>query len=144
MNSAVGVSSCTSCPSGMWSAGESTNSSSCVADTSDHCSVGSHEFSKDGVSTYANGPVCVAQNIYPADEVAHCVFEHTWRDVIWDKQVFRTGGLGRRMTVGEWEVWVCVTQHQCVAAGDALCFTYSETREVFVPWHYNSVLSLFT
>ena len=109
MNFAVGVSSCTSCPSGMWSAGESTNSSSCVADTNDHCSVGSREFSQDGVSTYANGPVCVAQNIYPADEVAHCVFEHTWHDVIWD-----------------------------------LFFTCSGTREVFVPWHYDSVLRLFT
>ena len=52
---------------------------------------------------------CVAQNIYPADEVAHCVFEHTWHDVIWD-----------------------------------LCFTCSETREVFVSWHYNSGLRLFT
>ena len=60
-------------------------------------------------SASTNGPVCVAQNIYPADEVAHCVFEHTWHDVIWD-----------------------------------LCFTYSETREVFDPWHYNSVLRLFT
>jgi Leucine-rich repeat (LRR) protein len=89
----------------------------------------------------ANDTLCVPNNLYPAPNVAHCVFEHTWRDLRSMQVSFSTGGLGRLMTDSEWEVWVCM-EHPCATdKDDTVCFTYSEAHHVFVPWGYKSHLT---
>jgi hypothetical protein len=30
------------------------------------------------------------------------------------------------MTVGEYEVWLCDTKHECAPEGDMMCFTFNE------------------
>ena len=37
-----------------------------------------------------------------------------------------TGGLGKLMTVDEYEVWLCDTKHECAPEGDMMCFTFNE------------------
>ena len=107
----------------------------CVHNTSHQC-VG------DTLSLFTGGvELCVSKNVYPSSEVKHCIFEHTWKDVRDDRTVFKTGGLGRRMTE-EIEVWVCTVRHPCTVGGDWMCFTFSETHLVIVPWGLNSVLGV--
>ena len=92
----------------------------------------------------ANDTLCVPNNLYSAPNVAHCVFEHTWRDLRSMQGSFSTGGLGKLMTDFEWEVWVCM-EHPCATdKNDRVCFTYSEAHYVFffcVPWGYKSHLT---
>ena len=99
------------------------------------CDGAASPFSLDGDT------VCVPNIIYPAPNVSHCVFEHTWRDLRSMQVSFSTGGLGRLMTDSEWEVWVCM-EHPCATdTDDRVCFTYSEAHHVFVPWGYKSHLT---
>ena len=89
----------------------------------------------------ANDTLCVPNNLYPAPNVAHCVFEHTWRDLRSMQGSFSTGGLGKLVTDFEWEVWVCM-DHPCATdKDDKVCFTFSEAHHVFVPWGYKSHLT---
>jgi len=83
----------------------------------------------------------VPNNLYPAVNVSHCVFDYTWEDVRKNKHLYKTGGLGKKMS-NAWQVWVCA-EHPCATdKNDRVCFTYSEENHVFVPWGYNSVLRL--
>jgi hypothetical protein len=53
--------------------------------------------------------------------------------------LYRTGGLGKLMTLTEYEVWVCVREHPCAQdENDMVCFTYNEKHKIFVPWGLNS------
>ena len=89
----------------------------------------------------ANDTLCVPNNLYPAPNVAHCVFEHTWRDLRSMQGSFSTGGLGKLVTDFEWEVWVCM-DHPCATdKDDKVCFTFIEAHHVFVPWGYKSHLT---
>ena len=55
--------------------------------------------------------------------------------------VFHRGGLGKLMTVNEYEVWVCISDHPCVEEeNDMVCFTSKEKKTVFVPWAFGSVV----
>ena len=91
-------------------------------------------------ATASGDMICVPKHIYPHPEAEHCVFNHTWTDVIRAPDVFATGGLGKLLRA-EWKVWVCAAAHPCVAReGDQACFTYSERHAVFVPWGFNSAL----
>jgi len=93
-------------------------------------------------STASGGTVCIPRHIYPSPEAQHCVFGKTWKDVIRNRDLFATGGLGKKMRDG-WEVWVCAVAHPCVERkGDWACFTYFERHEVFVPWGFNSALNV--
>ena len=84
-----------------------------------------------------NDTVCVPKNIYPAPNVSHCVFDYMWEEVLENKHLYKTGGLGRKMR-DEWKVWVCM-EHPCATdENDRVCFTFSEEHRVFVPWGYNS------
>ena len=84
--------------------------------------------------------MCIPRHIYPSPKVKTCVFGKTWKDVMGDRDLLATGGLGKKQRT-EWKVWVCDAAHPCVERkGDWLCFTYSESHEVFVPWDFNSVL----
>ena len=50
-----------------------------------------------------------------------------------------TGGLGKLLVLDEFEAWLCSTLSSCGGAGGAggaVCFTFSEAREVFVPWGF--------
>lgn len=53
-----------------------------------------------------------------------------------------TGGLGKFMIPGQWEVWLCQTGVVCggVEQREDVCFTYSEEYFVFVPWGLRSEL----
>ena len=90
----------------------------------------------------AGDTLCVPNNLYPAANVSHCEFAHTWDDVAENKHLYRTGGLGKKMS-GAWQVWVCQGAHPCSDnKKDTVCFTYSEVHRVFVPWGYNSDLRI--
>ena len=81
--------------------------------------------------------------IYPAQEVAHCVLDQTWQEISLQWDSFFTGGLGRELVVDEWEVWLCASDVPCaLERGGLVCFTYSEAHQVFVPWGDNKHLSL--
>ena len=66
---------------------------------------------------------------------------------------YRTGGLGRRITRGVWEVWICTdSDHGCPSAVDQwFCFVVDErialpqerAPQQYVPWGYNANLKLF-
>ena len=43
----------------------------------------------------AGDTLCVPNNLYPAANVSHCEFAHTWDDVAENKHLYRTGGLGK-------------------------------------------------
>jgi hypothetical protein len=90
----------------------------------------------------AGDTFCVPNNLYPAPNVSHCVFENTWQDVRKDNYFYKTGGLGKMMRDG-WEVWVCMDHPCCANKKDKVCFTYNEVHHVFAPWGYNSHLHIF-
>ena len=81
------------------------------------------------------------ESLFPAPHVAHCVFGLTWVQLR-KLRCLSTGGLGKLLVVNEFEVWVCTTLSSCGGAGSAggegsaVCFTFSEVREVFLPWDY--------
>ena len=88
-----------------------------------------------------------SSTLFPAPQVAHCVLGLTWvqlRKLGPDAFAASasTGGLGKLLVVDEFEVWVCTTLSSCGGAGSAggegsaVCFTFSEVREVFLPWDY--------
>ena len=41
----------------------------------------------------------------------------------------------------EFEMWVCTRHSSCGSASGAVCFTYREGLEVFVPWGLESELN---
>jgi len=89
----------------------------------------------------AGDTLCVPNNIYPTPNVLHCVFAHTWEDVVKNRHLYKTGGLGKMMR-DTWEVWVCM-EHPCATdKNDRVCFTFDEEHRVFVPWGYNSHLRI--
>ena len=86
------------------------------------------------------------EEFFPGENVLKCAFDGTWaevRDGV-GKGVMQTGGLGKMMIDGEWEVWMCGSQLPCaLAKNDWVCFTYNEIHGQFVPWGYNRRLRLF-
>ena len=78
---------------------------------------------------------------FPAPVVHDCVLEKTWEQLRELGRVFTTGGLGREMVADEFEVWVCTRHSSCGSAAGAVCFTYREGLEVFVPWGLESELN---
>jgi len=85
--------------------------------------------------------ICVPKNIYPSSDVVHRNFDKKWGDIKMNRSSFKTGGLGKKTTPDQWEVWVCDINHPSVrGGGDSMCFTFSEENHVFVPWGLNSVL----
>lgn len=97
---------------------------------------------------------------------AHCSLNYTFKELVdrfkhGQAPVWNTGGLGRRMHQGRFEMWLCLKEHQCVAAsspGDWFCFVLDEelavskggprsealnAPEQWVPWGLNSDLNLF-
>ena len=89
----------------------------------------------------AGTALCVPERLLPAPSVQDCVLGQTWKQLRALGRVFSTGGLGREMVVGEFEVWVCTRDSSCGGAVGAVCFTYSEGLEVFVPWGLESELN---
>ena len=111
-----------------------------TANPSTICDNKSSPFSVDGTVL-----VCVRNDIESSSGVSHCVFEKTWTQLYRGthglQSGYRTGALGKLMTVTEYEVWVCVREHSCVQdEDDMVCFTYNEKLNVFVPWGFNSVV----
>ena len=81
--------------------------------------------------------------VCPSPAVSQCVLEKTWKEMI-GKIEFKTGGLGRKIVDGKFEVWVCLSDHYSCSeqVDDALCFTFSEQHNVFVPWGFSKELSM--
>ena len=89
----------------------------------------------------AGDTLCVPNHLFPAPNVAHCVFENMWEDVVENKHLYNIGGLGKKMR-DMWQVWVCM-EHPCATdKNDRVCFTFSEAHRVFVPLGYNSRLRI--
>ena len=89
----------------------------------------------------AGAALCVPERLFPAPHVAHCVLGLTWRQLrdlgpVAFAAAASTGGLGKLLVLDEFEAWLCSTLSSCGGAGGAVCFTFSEAREVFVPWGY--------
>ena len=81
--------------------------------------------------------------LYPKPGATQCAFDRSWEDVKQNRHIFQTGGLGKKMRLDEWKVWVCGSQLPCaLATGEWICFTYNEMHDVFVPWGYNSMLRI--
>jgi len=103
------------------------------------CTENTRAFSVNGI------PLCVPNDLYPAADVSHCVFDKPWKDVRGGskRKILQTGALGQRMVEYEWEVWVCGAQLPCaLEKGDWVCFTYNEVHHVYVPWGYNLNLQI--
>ena len=55
-----------------------------------------------------------------------------------------TGGLGRLIVEGEYEVWVCAHKDPCALGGDFFfCYVFQEKTHKFVPWDQHYMLHLF-
>ena len=123
---------CASCGAGKY-ANAATGATACVWTI---CDGDASLFSVGGTV-----PLCVSNNIYPSSDVSHCVFDKTWEQLRRMHGLYRTGGLGKLMTLTEYEVWVCVREHPCAQdENDMVCFTYNEKHKIFVPWGLNSVV----
>lgn len=75
--------------------------------------------------------------------VQHCSVPFGWDDLVNLPEFrtrFKTGGLGRRMVPGRFEVWVCDRFDACVPDGkhDLMCYAYDEWTKNFVPLSLNS------
>jgi len=134
----VGV--CLPCPPGLMTAGiGGAGAANCVepasllplADTA--CAGAARPFAAAGAP-----PLCVPELLFPAGNVAHCVLGLTWAQLRPSAvaSAVSTGGLGKALVVDEFETWLCSTLSSCGSVGGAVCFTFSEAREVFVPWGY--------
>ncbi|EKX49158.1 hypothetical protein GUITHDRAFT_136318 [Guillardia theta CCMP2712] len=68
----------------------------------------------------------------------NCQMNHTWDDVIHGQlaknQTFKSGGLGKLMTRGEFEVWVCSYQDECAKPRNPFCYVFNEQQKLFIPW----------
>ena len=64
--------------------------------------------------------LCVPERFLPAPSVQDCVLGQTWKQLRALGRVFSTGGLGREMVVGEFEVWVCTRDSSCRGAAGAV------------------------
>jgi hypothetical protein len=110
-----------------------------TANPSTICDNKSSPFSVDGTVL-----VCVRNDIESSSGVSHCVFEKTWEQLIGSMHgLYHTDGLGKLMTVKQYEVSVCISirEHPCVQdENDMACFTYSEMDNMFVSWQFNSVV----
>jgi len=100
------------------------------------CAGGAHPFAIAGAAA-----LCVPERLFPATHVAHCILELTWVQLRGLKPVassgaVSTGGLGKLLVMDEFEAWLCTTLSSCGGADGSVCFTFSEAREVFVPWGY--------
>jgi len=70
----------------------------------------------------------------PAQKVFRNFKNHTWKSVAQNLDLFKTGGLVKKMSE-EWQAWDCSVQHPCsLDTNDWVCFTYSEEHAFFVPW----------
>jgi len=77
-----------------------------------------------------------------------CKLDLTWKDLTnmlqQDESVFVTGGLGKRMTENEFEVWICMKNNECTYdPHNPMCFVYDEQDKKFLPWAHNDDLKLF-
>ena len=96
-----------------------------------------------------------------------CGEERSWREIsrsdLWvsDKPNGRTGGLGRLMVLGQFEVWLCLDKPQCISQllaspehqymvdqsstspwQNFMCYVYNEDTSQFIPWASESALLL--
>ena len=139
---------CLPCPDGLITEGVgAVGAESCVhpvtsvisntsAPTPSPCASDSLPFSVAGTA------LCVPHGLFPAPSVQDCLLDKTWRQLRTLDSNLSTGGLGKDMVAGEFEVWICTRHSSCGSAEGAMCFTYSEGLEVFVPWGLESVLKL--
>jgi len=98
---------------------------------------------------------CVPSDLYPSANTSHCRMTSSWESITSSEEEYskyRTGGLGKLMTMDKYEVWLCSLSAATaldsalpcmIPVGDAICFTYSEEHRIFVPWGLNSALNLF-
>ncbi|EKX34603.1 hypothetical protein GUITHDRAFT_90447 [Guillardia theta CCMP2712] len=82
--------------------------------------------------------------VYP--DYLTCQIQHGWQEIVDDEpalnNTIKTGGLGKQMVVGRFEVWVCSYQDHCARPGNAFCYVYDEHEETFVPWGLEDELML--
>ena len=100
-----------------------------------------------GIYQVTGLPTC--QKSVPVPSWGHSKYSHCSQRFSWEQLVegelrgtiaFATGGLGKMMEVGGYEVWLCLEHHPC---GDPyFCFVYHEGQNVFTPWAENSILNL--
>ncbi len=103
--------------------------------------------------TYIN--ICRAQDPNKSwgliPEYSSCTLQDTWPQITEklrvDPQCMTTGGLGRLMERGHFEIWVCERDNECSTPDlDGLvvpfCFVYNEVSQVFVPWDNAAHLGL--
>ena len=147
-----GATSCTTCTDGWTNEHDGSDRCSLPSSTSIHtratpspapattppalvCEGDTKAFSVNGID------LCVPPELYPAENVSHCMLERTWGHVKENRYIFQTGGLGKKMQGDAWKVWVCGAQLPCaLEAHDWVCFTYHEIHNVFVPLGYNREL----
>ena len=96
------------------------------------------QISSFGINYEATTTPLAQQNwtVYP--DYLTCQIQHGWQEIVDDEpalnNTIKTGGLGKQMVEGRFEVWVCSHQDHCARAGNAFCYVYDEHEETFVPW----------
>mmetsp|Transcript_15375 Transcript_15375/g.36487 ORF Transcript_15375/g.36487 Transcript_15375/m.36487 type:complete len:1154 (-) Transcript_15375:216-3677(-) len=87
----------------------------------------------------------------PNTNYASCTLTSTWQDItalqVADSSKVKTGGLGGRIVLGQYEVWLCLLEHECSTSDgnsvDPICFVYDEMAETFKVWGKNSELEIY-
>ncbi|EKX35607.1 hypothetical protein GUITHDRAFT_118209 [Guillardia theta CCMP2712] len=71
---------------------------------------------------------------------------YTWNDIIHGQvsmnQTFKSGGLGKLMIRGHFEVWVCSYSDECAKPSNPFCYFFDEQQKVFSPWGLEEELML--
>ncbi|EKX34713.1 hypothetical protein GUITHDRAFT_147030 [Guillardia theta CCMP2712] len=148
----ITIRGCDPCPEGLTTEGEGATSIAQCVNLSGHGPFISHQVNS---SSYPAG-----SKIPPMNSMEHCRLNASWYQILSNidrssravKLSYKTGGLGKLMTLGAEEVWVCQYGHPCsqntssfdlLQDGlDAFCFIYDEIGEKFRPWGLMSELGL--
>ncbi|EKX31595.1 hypothetical protein GUITHDRAFT_122219 [Guillardia theta CCMP2712] len=68
----------------------------------------------------------------------NCSIEASWHEIILGETsqlpAFKSGGLGRLMVRGKYEVWVCSYKDLCAEPLNPFCYAFDEQMKLFVPW----------
>jgi hypothetical protein len=138
----MGASGCKLCPAGKTSA---AGSHMCVDDENED-----DEYEETVVTT---PPDIEDALMEAAQKYPKCTCTRSWEEIVQEivpsgTSIFqseprmRTGGLGKFMLKGKYEVWVCLQDNTCSTLEDWFCYVFNEQTFIFEAWGFNSELKV--
>jgi hypothetical protein len=73
-----------------------------------------------------------------AQKYPECQCTQSWQEIRQPDSRTRTGGLGKFMVEGKYEVWVCLQDDICSTLDDWFCYVFNELTLNFEAWGLNA------